>query len=107
MAHINLDLENLGRNIEELVDQAIRSHDYQKLEQTIRQTVEKAVGAGGETVRRVVETTSRSTVKTKTTPSAPVKDLTVLYSNPNGQTAGKGRLGRSFYSPADTGLYMT
>ena len=88
MAHINLDLENLGRNIEELVDQAIRSHDYQKLEQTIRQTVEKAVGAGGETVRRVVETTSRSTVKTKTTPSAPVKDLTVLYSNPNGQTAG-------------------
>lgn len=25
----------------------------------------------------------------------------------NSQTAGKGRLGRSFYSPADTGLYMT
>ncbi len=25
----------------------------------------------------------------------------------NAQTAGKGRLGRSFYSPADTGLYMT
>lgn len=24
-----------------------------------------------------------------------------------GQTAGKGRLGRSFYSPADTGIYMT
>ena len=23
------------------------------------------------------------------------------------QTAGRGRLGRSFYSPADTGLYMT
>lgn len=25
----------------------------------------------------------------------------------NAQTAGKGRLGRSFYSPADTGIYMT
>lgn len=25
----------------------------------------------------------------------------------NRQTAGKGRLGRSFYSPADTGIYMT
>jgi len=25
----------------------------------------------------------------------------------NEQTAGRGRLGRSFYSPADTGLYMT
>ena len=25
----------------------------------------------------------------------------------NSQTAGKGRLGRSFYSPADTGIYMT
>lgn len=25
----------------------------------------------------------------------------------NRQTAGKGRLGRSFYSPADTGLYMS
>lgn len=24
-----------------------------------------------------------------------------------GQTAGKGRLGRSFYSPTDTGIYMT
>ena len=24
-----------------------------------------------------------------------------------GQTAGKGRLGRSFYSPVDTGIYMT
>ena len=23
------------------------------------------------------------------------------------QTAGRGRLGRSFYSPADTGLYMS
>lgn len=25
----------------------------------------------------------------------------------NGQTAGKGRLGRSFYSPTNTGVYMT
>lgn len=24
-----------------------------------------------------------------------------------GQTAGKGRLGRKFYSPVDTGIYMT
>ena len=24
-----------------------------------------------------------------------------------GQTAGKGRFGRSFYSPTDTGIYMT
>lgn len=24
-----------------------------------------------------------------------------------GQTAGKGRLGRKFYSPTDTGIYMT
>ena len=88
MAHINLDLEDLGKNIEDIVNRAVSSHDYQKLNQTIRQTVEKAVGTSSETVRRVVETTSRSTVKIKNTPPAPVKDLTVLYSNPNGQTAG-------------------
>ena len=90
MAHINLDLDDLGKNIEDIVNRAVNSHDYQKLNQTIRQTVERAVDAGGETVRRVVETTSRTTVKAKTIvpEAAPRQDLTVLYNDTNGKTAG-------------------
>lgn len=85
MAHINLDLENLGRNIEELVDQAIRSHDYQKLNQTIRQTVDKVVYST-ETVRRTVTTTRP--VKHAEPVAVQKKDLTVLYSKTNNLTSG-------------------
>ena len=55
MANINLDLEDLGSTIEKIVDRAVSSHDYQKLNQTIRQTVERAVDLGGETVRKAAE----------------------------------------------------
>ena len=85
MAHINLDLENLGRNIEELVDQAIRSHDYQKLNQAIRQTVDKVVYST-ETVRRTV-TTTRPVKKSEPLP-VQKKDLTTLYSKTNNLTSG-------------------
>ena len=53
MASRELDLDELGRRIEGIVDRAVSSHDYQKLNQTIRQVVEKAVDAGNEAVRRV------------------------------------------------------
>ena len=37
--------------------------------------------------------------------AGPVEDGTLLIAN--AQTAGRGRQGHSFYSPADTGLYLT
>ena len=45
------DWEELGRNIQDIVDRAVKSQDYQKLNQTIRQTVSKAV-AGADAVRK-------------------------------------------------------
>ena len=44
--------DDLGRGIQDAVDWAIRSKNYQQLNQTIRQTVGKAVDLGGEAVRK-------------------------------------------------------
>lgn len=91
MAQINLDWDDLGRNIEDIVDRAIHSQNYQKLDQTIRQTVEKAVDMGGAAVRRAVDNASR-TVPKAAEKSSPVivekKDLPRLYTNTNRATAG-------------------
>ena len=86
MANINLDLEDLGRNIEDIVNRAVSSHDYQKLNQTIRQTVDKVVYSSTETVRRTV-TTNRPVKKAESIP-VQKKDLTVLYGKTNGLTSG-------------------
>ena len=77
MAKQNSQWETLGQNIQDIIDQAINSHDYQALNQTIRQ----AVSTGAEAVRRAVsavEMPNGSAVK---------KNLPVLYGNPNGQKA--------------------
>jgi len=86
MANINLDLEDLGKNIEDIVNRAVSSHDYQKLNQTIRQTVDKVVYNSTETVRRTV-TANRPVKKAEPVP-VQKKDLTVLYGKTNGLTSG-------------------
>ena len=60
MARYNQDWEDLGRNIEDIVDRAINSHDYQKLNQTIRQVVDRAMDVGSEAVRKAMDGTSRA-----------------------------------------------
>ena len=55
MAQWNRELEDLGRNVQAIVDQAINSQDYQKLNETIRQTVGKAVDLGSGAVRSAME----------------------------------------------------
>ena len=52
MANPNQDWEDLGRNIQDIIDQAINSQDYRKLNQTITRTVSHAMDVGGEAVRR-------------------------------------------------------
>ena len=47
--------DDLGRGIQDAVDWAIRSRNYQQLNQTIRQAVETAVGVGGEAIRKAQE----------------------------------------------------
>lgn len=58
MAHYNPDWDDLGRNIQNIVDGAINSQDYQKLNQTVRQVVDRSVDLGSEAVRKVVNGTS-------------------------------------------------
>ena len=81
MAQWNQDLEDLGRNIQEIVDRAVNSSDYQKLNETIRQKVGRAVDLGSEAVRTAVEKKNRKPEVPKT------KDLTVLYSKTGNLTA--------------------
>ena len=60
MANNNQDWEALGRNIQEIIDQAINSQDYRTLNQNITRTVNHAIDVGGEAVRRAVDTAARS-----------------------------------------------
>lgn len=55
MARNSFDLEDLGDAIETIIDQAVSSQNYQKLNQTIRQAVNAAVDSGSDALRRVVE----------------------------------------------------
>lgn len=81
MAQWNQDLEDLGKNIQEIVDRAVNSSDYQKLNETIRQTVGRAVDLSSEAVRTAVEKKNRKPEVPKT------RDLTVLYSKTGNLTA--------------------
>lgn len=88
MAQRKDEWEELGRRVQDIVDRAVSSHDYQKLNQTIRQTVERAVDLGGEAVKKAVGEKNR-----RTAPKAPrevvePKKLPVLYGSTNGKTAG-------------------
>ena len=60
MANNNQDWEALGRNIQDIIDQAVNSQDYRKLNQTITHTVNCAIDLGGEAVRRAVDSASRA-----------------------------------------------
>lgn len=92
MAHSNQDWEALGRNIQNIVDQAVNSHDFEKLNQTIRQVVGTAVDMGSEVVRKAVDTTSRPAAKpVYRQPKREVvveQNLPVLYGSTGNKTAG-------------------
>ena len=95
MADKNQDWDDLGRSIQDIVDKAVNSRDYQKLNQTISQVVGKAVDIGSEAVRKAVDVSVRSGTppqKTAQREAKPViveerKDLPVLYAGTGSQTA--------------------
>ena len=93
MGSYNQNWEEIGRNIQSLVDEAVRSQDYQKLNQAIRQTVSKAVDLGGTAVKKAVDTTARSASAAGTARQTEAKTVTVesrnlpaLYGSANGKT---------------------
>ena len=75
MARYNQDWDDLGRNIQDIVDRAVNSRDYQKLDQTIRQVVDRVVDVGSEAVRKVMDGGEQK------------RDLPVLYGSTGGKSA--------------------
>ena len=59
MANKNQDWDDLGRSIQDIVDRAVNSRDFQKLNQTVSQAVGKAVDMGSEAVRKAMEAAAR------------------------------------------------
>lgn len=86
MERLERELENLGRNIQDIVDRAVNSQDYQKLNQTVTQVVDKA----GDTVRKAVKVASYTPQGARYTSGvqAQKRNLPVLYGKTNGKTAG-------------------
>lgn len=84
MANNTINWEDFGRNVQDIVDRAVSSQDYQKLNQTIRQAVDRALDIGEGAVRKVVDSSSP-----KPQPIQHVKkqDLSVYYAPTGGKTA--------------------
>jgi len=70
MAQNNQDWDALGKHIQDIIDYAVSAKDFRKLNQTITQTVGKAVDLGTGAVRRA----ARNVAQEK-------KELPVLYGN--------------------------
>ena len=87
MAHFNREWEDLGRSIQDAVDQAVSSQDYQKLNQTVRQVVNRAVDLGGDAVRKVVDSGRSVTKTTEKYTVVESKNLPALYGSTGGMTA--------------------
>ena len=96
MPYFELDLDELGQRIEGIVDRAVSSQDYQKLNQTIRQAMEKVVDVSEEAIRRVSESSATVELQKKKTQS-----IQRLYGKTGKKTFGgimKTVFGCEFYA---------
>ena len=84
MANSTINWEDIGRNVRDIVDRAVSSQDYQKLNQTIRQAVDRATDIGEKAVRKVVD---NSPIRPQTPKNAKKQDLSIYYSRTGGKTA--------------------
>ena len=84
MAKKSINWEEIGKNAQNIIDRAVSAQDYQKLNQTIRQVVDRALDMGEEAVRRVVDNTS---AKNQTEQTVKKQDLSVYYAPTGGKTA--------------------
>ena len=87
MAKNTINWEDIGRNVQDIVDRAVSSQDYQKLNQTIRHAVDRAMDMGEEAVRKVVDNTSVRTQNSQPTQSVKKLDLSLYYAPTGSKTA--------------------
>ena len=91
----NQDWDSLGRSIEDIIDQAIKSRNYQELSRTITHTIDKATSAGSDALWRALDlsgtmrarTEGQKEIKITVEPTQKKADLPALYGSANGQTA--------------------
>lgn len=88
----NNEWDNWGRSIQELIDKAVNSQDYQELSRNIGRTIDKAFSASSQAVRRAANSAPKNSPHqyNYTTPKVTVEPkketLPALYGNPNGET---------------------
>lgn len=88
----NNEWDNWGRSIQELIDKAVNSQDYQELSRNIGKTIDKAFSASSEAVRRAANSAPKNSPYHDyyTTPKVTVEPkketLPALYGSPNGET---------------------
>lgn len=88
----NNEWDSWGRSIQELIDKAVNSQDYQELSRNIGKTIDKAFSASSEAVRRAANSAPKNSAYhyNYTTPKVTVEPkketLPALYGNPNGET---------------------
>ena len=106
----NNEWDSLGRSIQELIDKAVNSQDYQELSRNIGKTIDKAFSASSEAVRRATSARSGGQPYCYAPPKVTVEPkkevFPTLYGNANGETT-KGILQTIFGGIlAVTGLGM-
>ncbi len=89
----NQDWDSLGRSIEDIIDKAINSQNYQELSRNITSTIDKAARTGSDALWRALDmsgaTKPKKTITVEPVRPEPVRktDLPVLYGSANGETA--------------------
>ncbi|MBQ4600579.1 MAG: 5-bromo-4-chloroindolyl phosphate hydrolysis family protein [Oscillospiraceae bacterium] len=88
MGNYDRNWEELGKSVQEIIDRAVKSQDYQKLNQTIRQTLGYAVDKGGEAVRRAIDNAAAASEQKAKQAALQTqnKNLPVLYGSITRQT---------------------
>ena len=87
----DLNWDDLGRRIEDAVNWAVNSRNYEHLNQTIRQTEEQAVDLGGEAVRKAAKTVQSQTARSQQAPKTTVvstPSVGRLYGKTGGMVVG-------------------
>lgn len=88
----NQEWDSLGRSIEEIIDKAINSQNYQELSRNITHTIDRATRTGSDALWRALDmsgaTKPKETITVEPVRAEPVpkNNLPALYGSSNGET---------------------
>lgn len=88
----NQEWDSLGRSIEEIIDKAINSQNYQELSRNITRTIDRATRTGSDALWRALDMSGAAkpketiTVEPVRAEPVPKNNLPALYGSSNGET---------------------